>query len=348
MHIPADPVEFDTRLAALERRLAEYETREQRLLELIDAVQRLTDTIGPLVKARSAPRPEPDRHQQEWPLPAPSAGPSGPVAPERIAFAHARLRETLSAGPPAEDLSEGAPAEDLSEGAPAEDLSEDAPAEGEAQSIAPPGTAVGEVPPPGRKSWLLRSLRSMVRHDPQAAGSLVHALAPAHALAGLPPLSALPGPPDALASVLVVGRLRRRVRWEKARLECPARSAYALMPLARLRASPAQLWNAGVRPDPALAFTLLAHALEPAWTAGHRFTIAHRGPDAVTYFSVRERALPAVTHERPSAPIVTTISCLDEALFAVLSGELPPAVTVLGAIAPLELLQRWFARASSG
>jgi hypothetical protein len=335
MHVPADPVEFDARLATLERRLAEFEAREQRLLELIDAVHRLTEAIGPLVRsAHSTTAPDPERRKPEWPLGARTAGASGPVAPERIALAHARLRETLFAGPPAEA---GSPAE---AGLPA-GVTPSAGSE-------PAAEVPANVPPPARKSWLLRSLKRMVKHEPRAAGSLVRALPPAHALAGLPPLTDLPGPPEALASVFVVGRLRRRIRWEKARLECAPGAAYGLVPLARMRASPAQLWDAGVRPDPALAFTLLAYALEPAWTAGHRFTIAHRGPDAITYCSVRDRARPAVMGERPTTPVVTTICCLNDDLFPVLSGVLRPAVTVLGAIAPLELVQRWFARATSG
>jgi hypothetical protein len=343
MHVPADPVEFETRLGAMERRLAEYEAREQRLLQLIEAVNHLTEAIGPMVKSsRSSPAPAEERRKPDWPLLSPSAGPGGPVAPERIALAHARLRQTLFAGSPAESGGEGnAPAP----GAAPQDAT---PADLQAAGSADAAVAAADVPPPGRKSWLLRSLRRMVKDDSPAAGKLVLALTPAHAFAGLPPLTTLPGPPASLARVLVVGRLRRRIKWEKARLDCPPAAVYKLAPLARMRASVAQLADSGVRPDPALAFSLLAFAVRPDWTAGHQFTIAHRGPYAVTYFCVRGRDLPAVTSDQPPAPVVTTICCLDEALFPVLAGKLPPGVTVLGAIAPLQLMQRWFVRASSG
>jgi hypothetical protein len=187
----------------------------------------------------------------------------------------------------------------------------------------------------------------MVKHDPAAAGRLLEALLPAHALAQLPPIPELPDPPEKLAPLLLTGRVRRRIRWENARLQCPPRAVAELIPLTRMRASVNELHGAGVALDPALAFKLVASAIKPAWTAGHRFVLAHRGPDRVTYFDVRDRARASVSEQRPAAPVATTVCCLDEALFAVLCGELPPGVTVLGAVAPLELVQRWFARASA-
>jgi hypothetical protein len=330
MRVPVDMVELESRLAAIERRLAHYEAREQRLLELIAAVHRLTEVVGPLVRGTPSPAPEAaERPKPAWPRIGTDPPTPGPVAPERIALAHARLRHTLFAETAAEP--EAGPA-----GGP-----ESAPA-------VEPGVAPGAVPPPSRKSWVLRALKPMVKRDPKSAGGLLRALLPAHGLAQLPPIGELPGPPQSLARVLVTGRVRRRIRWEKERLQCTPKAVSELLPLVRLRASPAQLRAAGVGLDPELAFSLVAFSIERRWTAGHRFAIAHRGPDAVTYFTVLDRTWPVVGTESPGAPVATTICCLDETLFPVLCGELPPGVAVLGAVAPLELVQRWFARATSG
>jgi hypothetical protein len=329
MRVPVDMVELESRLAAIERRLADYEAREQRLLELIAAVQRLTEVVGPLVKEPRPAAPEAaERRAPAWPRIGTGAPAAGPVAPERIALAHARLRETLFAGTAVEP--------------------EAALASGPEVATAPEPGPPAPVPPPGRTSWVLRALRPMVKRDPKAAGGLLRALLPAHGLAQLPPIDVLPGRPDALARVLVTGRIRRRIRWEKERLVCAPKAVSELVPLVRLRASPAQLRAAGVGLDPELAFSVVAFSIEPAWTGGHRFTIAHRGPDLVTYFTVLDRTRPVVGTEPPPAPVTTTICCLDEALFPVLCGELPLHVAVLGAVAPLQLVQRWFARATSG
>ena len=366
VRLPIDPVELENRLAAIERRLGEFEAREQRLLELIHAVNRLAEAVSPLVKPPT-PEPPPERRKPDWPLPlvrsdAPGQRSPGPVAPERIALAHARLRETLFGGPPAAapppeaasppEVAAPPEAVPLAEPGPPPEPSpqppEPSPPPPEAARPPEPAPPPEAVPAPSRKSWLSRTFKRVVKQDPQAAGQLLEALLPAHALAQLPPITVLPGPPDKLAPLLVTGRVRRRIGWEKARLECSPRAVSQLVPLTRIRASPAQLRGAGVVLDPALAFSLVASAIEPAWAAGHRFAIAHRGPDHLTYFEVRERARPSVGEDRPSAPVATTICCLDEALFPILCGELPPGVTVLGAVAPLELVQRWFARATDG
>lgn len=307
IQVPVDLVDFEARLAGLERRLAGYEARDERLLEVIEAVKKLTEAVAPLVKpAREAPGAPQGRRKAAWPLPSPHQSLPGPVAPERIALAHSRLRETLFTPSP----------------------------------TPVPATA----PPPGRDSWLLRTMRRMVKDDPQASGRLLAALLPAHGLARVPPVQALPGPPEGVARVLVAGRLRRRIRWEKARLQCAPKVVYELAPLVRMRASPAQLLAAGVRLDPPLALALVAYAIDPAWTGGHRFAVSHRGPERVTYLSVNDRAVPAVGAERPSIPVSTTICCLDDDLFPLLCGSSPPGVTILGAVAPLELVQRWLAR----
>ncbi len=72
IQVPVDLVDFESRLAALERRLAGYEAHDQRLLEVIEAVLKLTEAVGPLVKsAREPPAAPPGRRKPAWPLPTP-------------------------------------------------------------------------------------------------------------------------------------------------------------------------------------------------------------------------------------------------------------------------------------
>jgi hypothetical protein len=186
----------------------------------------------------------------------------------------------------------------------------------------------------------------MVAHDPDAAGRLVVALLPAHRLAGIEPVARMPGPPAKVARVLVRGRLRRRLGWEMAQLDCELGTVSALARLTRLRASPAELHAAGVRLDPALTLELAARSIDPRWTLGHRFTLAHRDSSA-TYLHVRDGARPSVSSEAPEGEVATMVRCPAGALFGLVAGEPGVAATVDGEPRPLALVQQWFGRATS-
>jgi hypothetical protein len=138
----------------------------------------------------------------------------------------------------------------------------------------------------------------MVAHDPEAAGRLLLALRPAHRLARIEPVGQLPGPPATVARVVVRGRLGRRLGWEMAQLECELTAVSALAKLVRLHASPARLHAAGVRLDPPVALALVGLAIDPRWTLGHRFTLAHREVSD-TLLEVRNGARPKVTTDQP-------------------------------------------------
>lgn len=291
VHVPVDLVEFEARLALIERRLQEQEDRDRLLLGVAEALRRLTDALGPQLEAVHVPV-----HQ-----PGPAAAEAQPVSAQRLAVAQARIRE--AAAPEA-----------------------------------------SELPPPGRRSWMLRALRRMVAQDPEAAGRLVQSLLAAHRLASMEPVTRLPGPPATVARVLVRGRLRRRLGWEFAQLDCELATVSGLAKLVRLRASPVQLHAAGVRIDPRLALALAANSIDPLWTIGHSFALAYRGSDSIV-LEVHNGARPSVRSEAP-ASVTTTVRCPPEALLALLAGEPGVAATVEGERRPLELVQQWFADAT--
>jgi hypothetical protein len=318
VHVPVDLVEFETRLLAVERRVREQDARDELLVDMAKALRRLTgalgpliEVVGPVVESRQVLPPAPPASMSRRPLspslPAPSVA---AVEPERLAAARARLREAVT---------EAAP---------------------------PTPAALAPAPAPGRRSWLLRALRRMAARDPDSAGRLLVALLPAHDLAQIRPVPRLPGPPATVARVVVKGRLRRRLAWELAQLPCELAAVSALAKLVRLRVPPTQLHAAGVRLDPPVVLALVANAIDPRWTLGHRFTLAHVDGSAA-FLDVRNDRRPTVGHEAPAGSAQTIVRCSADALLPLLAGERDVAATVEGERRPLELVQGWFQDATS-
>ena len=88
-----------------------------------------------------------------------------------------------------------------------------------------------------------------------------------------------------IARLLAAGPVRRRLgrlalRHPMARIRGDRSRFPALEHLIDAPLTLGQLHAAGVRLDPVLALTLAALMIEPEWTAGERFTIAHREPSA--------------------------------------------------------------------
>ena len=112
-----DLVEFEARLLALERRLREQDARDQLVLDVASALQRLTKALGPLLEVvgpliesqEAAPRTSPAAISRRPISPPPrvpsvgdsSAAQSAAVEPDRLAAAQARLREEAAQSPPA-------------------------------------------------------------------------------------------------------------------------------------------------------------------------------------------------------------------------------------------------------
>ncbi len=205
--------------------------------------------------------------------------------------------------------------------------------------------AIPAVPPPGRRSWILRALRRLAGEDPQAAAELLIALQPAHRLAGLVVAPELPQPAAAVAPVVVRGRLRRRLGWERAQLDCELRTISALAKLARIRAAPAALQAAGVVLEPPLALKFLACAIEPRWTTSHRFTIIHAESGA--WLEVRGGISPAAGPGPRLEKPTTQIRCRPEDLFATLAGDGELVAEIEGEREPLELVRHWLERATA-
>jgi hypothetical protein len=339
VQVPVDLVEFEARLLALERRLREQDSRDELLMDVAKALRRLTDAlgpmleiVGPLAESRDAMPHAPPAPMSRRPLSPPrpvlsvTASPASggrPVEPERLAAAQARLREaaTEASQPP---------------------LASEAAQPFLAPPAMPPRLAsLARAPAAGRRSWLVRALRRMVAQDPDSAGRLLVAMAPANRLAQIGPVPPLPGPPATVARVVVKGRLRRRLGWEMAQLDCELSTVSALAKLVRLRASPAQLHAAGVMLDSQTALALVASAIDPRWTLGHRFTIAHLDAGAAC-LDVRNGRRLAVRHGAAASSAQTTVRCSADALLPLLAGAPGVAAAVEGERRPLELVQGWF------
>jgi hypothetical protein len=91
--------------------------------------------------------------------------------------------------------------------------------------------------------------------------------------------------------------------------------------------------------------------IEPEWTAGERFTIAHRGPPAPSsdaYLHVRSANPPLAATEPPHGPVATVIVCPPDDLLAVLAGDPSASLRIEGDGRPLTLARQWLDRAQYG
>jgi hypothetical protein len=309
------------------------------------------------------------------------------VRAARLDSALSRLREVAPAPPPASELDGASPA----------------------------ATA-----PAAAKPWLGRVFRMMVERDPALAGRLAVALLPAQPLVHPLPLAYdlilsdlgcvaltaaggratvqlrdLPrhgqevqlrvrGELASLARLLASGRARRILRRGLARTSGDRATLGALRALVRAPLSLAQLHAAGVTPDSALALALIAAMIDPSWTKGEQFTIAHCEPEAAVAAAglrVRDGAPVAVVDPAQAQSPTTTVIGPATSLLAVFGaiggaeapilgaggggdapvfasvggGDSPVFGAVGGAEAviqgdgrPLALVQSWVKRAQSG
>jgi hypothetical protein len=166
---------------------------------------------------------------------------------------------------------------------------------------------------------------------------------------------ALVGDPAAIARRLASGRVRRGLlRLAAGRpvatLRGDRRRAAALEHLIGARLTVRELRAAGVELDPVLAMTLAGMMIEPAWTEGERFTIAHRDPAATApdaYLQVRDGQAPLPSAAAPHGPLATIVVCPGEELLGVLAGAAGP-VAVEGEERPLALVRQWLDRTQCG
>ncbi len=339
-----------SRVEQLERRVAELEQalreRELSSARVYDAVHELRSLLGQARgEAPAAPPPSADPQ------------PASELERERFDAALSRLRAS-------------APPE---------------PEPGELPDRAERAHAL----PPATNPWLHPVLKRLTARDPVTAGRLLIGLLPAQgalhpaAIAydlvlgdreciqvtlGDPPATAqivaaeepradsevafrVTGGYAELARLAFGGRLRERLRRGGARVIGDRGPVRALIGLERAQLGLEQLYDAGVRLDPTLAFMLAAATVEPRWTVSERFTIAHESgvpAERATYLHVRRGEALTVSDTPPLGPVATTIVCSGELVLAVLAGELGVDATIQGDSAPLLALLGWLERAQRG
>ncbi len=154
----------------------------------------------------------------------------------------------------------------------------------------------------------------------------------------------------AFAAAEGVGRIRAPAR---VRLRGRRAHAAVLQGLVRASFTLTGLAELGVDLGPELAYRLLARGVEPAWTAGHAFTILHETTGlggSRAWVSVGDGQPLAVSGSPPAGPVAASVSCRRGALLPVLAGAPLPGgehAALGGDPAAFALLQGWLARAQS-
>ena len=355
----AQRIDAERRAAELERELRGARGASR---GAYDAIGELREALARLAEPPEPPAPVPPPAPvlapvpaspvARAPLPVPMAA-AGTVEPARLNDALSRLRESVAP--------------------------HDAPT--------PPSTAVVRSPSMHEaltRPSLERAFRTMARTDPDAAGRLLLELLPLqrvvypHAVAydlvlapdrcvwvsvpnGVPTIEVqstprprqevdfqVVGEPARIARLLTAGRLRRLLRRGTARVRGRREGVGALSSLLGAPLDLGALHRAGVRPDPLIAFGLLAAMIDPAWTATEQFTMAHASPGASrTYLIVREGRPLLATRLAPEGGPSTTMHCTTDDLLAALAGEPVPGVRVDGDVGAYLSMRKWIKRAQS-
>jgi hypothetical protein len=156
------------------------------------------------------------------------------------------------------------------------------------------------------------------------------------------------GEPARIARLLTAHGIWRRLGPRVARVRGRRDGLVALQALLSMPLDLVALRDGGATLRAEAVFGLVAGMVDPAWTAGESFVIAHRDPDgAVTYLTVRDGRAPAVTRTAPVGRIATTIDGPADALLTVLSGAPAREGRLSGDEGPLESLRTWIKRAQS-
>ena len=360
--------------AQLEQDLRDRDARTARAYEAIDDLRGELDAVRAAYAAASRPaepepqdaiaaepepqdataaEPEPSQPEPEPTIVEPASAVSpGPIDADRLEAALSRLRATAPELPAAR-----------------------------AEPTPPAALASAGRP------WIGPVFRSTVRRDPAAAGRLAVALLPAQPLVQPLPLAYdlilsdlgcvavtaaggtaqvelrdLPrrreevqlqvrGELSSLARMLAAGPVRRRLRRGLARPKGDRRTLRAIRALVRAQLTLEQLRAAGVRPQPTVALALIAAMIEPEWTRGERFTVAHREPNtpaARLCLRVRDGEPVAVGDPDEGGPLTTTIVCPAATLLSAFDAASGPDASIEGDARPLTVVQDWVKRAQSG
>ncbi len=375
----ARAIDAETRLAArvlLEQRttaaLAQVRTELETLCEALEHERELRrDAERRDAEHRDAEQRDDERRatqleREPVPAPAASAGPL-PVEPERLTDALTRLRSTVAPQtPPAGDDDADPTAADPTAGSPPPVRRVD-PTEGR---LEPAFRRLVRHDPDAAGRLLLELLPlAPLVHPRPAAYDLVlgrrtgntcpcvcvtvfGGAATIRVRRAPRPVDQVDfqavGEPVRIARLLVAGWLRRRFRLGVARVRGRREQLAALSALLHAPLNLTALHREGARLDSATTFALVAAMIDPAWTAGQQFTLAHEESHAgTTYVSVSGGRRIQVAPTAPTRPITTTLRCRADLLPAVLCGEPVSGLTVTGDPAPLAWLRRWINRAQS-
>lgn len=343
----------ELRVVALERELidARRELERQRLLceRAYDAIARVR---GELAQIGAAVPPEPA---------ARAAAPSEPVQAEKLSAALARLREGTPPAPAAEPAATpAAPQSDSTRPErPAKPWLRKAFRTLADRDPSSAGRLLLALLPAQRAADRRPVAYDLVLGDLATARVTVSSATAQVDLGDTPrPLYEvdfqLVGDLASIARLLAAGPVRRRlgrlalrhpvgrIRGDRSRFPAVEHLIDAPLTLGQLHA-------AGVRLDPVLALTLAALMIEPEWTAGERFTIAHREPSLPSpdaYLQVRDGKPALPSAEPPYGPLASVLVCAGDEVLDALAGATPAQVE--GEARPLALVRQWLERAQSG
>ncbi len=156
------------------------------------------------------------------------------------------------------------------------------------------------------------------------------------------------GDPARIARLLTAHGIWRRLGPRVARVRGRREGLVALQALLTMPLDLGALRAAGATLRPQASLALVAAMIDPAWTAGESFVIAHRDPEGpATYLTVRDGRSPEVTRTPPAGRVATTIEGSADVLVAVLSGAPAPDGRLSGDGGPLTSLRTWITHAQS-
>jgi hypothetical protein len=362
-------------LAQARRELEEQRRRNVRAYEAIEYVRRELEQIR--ATGLEPPAPAPDAPDPAAPLePAPQPAPAAPIEPieptepapapgpiqaEQLSAALARLRQSR---PAPEEAAPEVPAPDEAPMAP------DRPAK---PWLGKAFRTLAARDPSQAGRLLLALLPAQRAADPQPVaydlvlGDLASASVTVSSTGAQIDLGDTPRPLAevdfqlvgdlaSIARLLAAGPVARRLgrfpfRHRLARVRGDRDRLGALEKLIDAPLTVGRLHAAGVRFDSVLAMTVAALMIEPAWTAGERFTIGHREPGAPApdaYLHIRDGRAPLVSEDPPHGPVATTIECPADDLIAVLAGDHVASVAISPDERPVALIRQWLDRAQCG
>jgi hypothetical protein len=157
------------------------------------------------------------------------------------------------------------------------------------------------------------------------------------------------GDPARLARLLGSGPLRRLLRLGVARVRGRREGLAALRALLALPLDLGRLPAGAAEPEPEPLLALVAAMIDPAWTAGERFTLSHTDERGrVVYLQVRDGRRPLVSPTAPDGRIATALTGSAGELMRALWTPAEPTAIVEGDHGPLMLVRTWIDRAQAG